>query len=323
MEKEYQKRIGYEGAIAPVLVGICSAFGFGRYLSHKVLTFGYEDFNIVLTTSKGKFFVKIFSTFRNLDDCKRYINVLEEVLRAGVRHPKMYKARNSYLFQTTVNRTDLRLCVMEYIDGNNLFEIKGKLNGAEMKDIVHQAAKINSIKMKPSFVYDSWAITSFLKEFEKVGKFVEEEDLQLITPLVESFKNFPIETLPHCLVHGDIIKTNVMRSKSGKLYILDFAVANYYPRIQELAVLLCNMLFDEDNLDSFPSYYKLALTEYQKTLSLSTNEIETLPLFIKIAHAMHIIPATREKELNQNISEENLYWLNLGKIGLKYTTKLL
>ena len=99
-------------------------------------------------------------------------------------------------------------------------------------------------------------------------------------------------------------------------------MANYYPRIQELAVLLCNLLFDEDDLDSFPSYYKLALSEYQKTLPLSLKELETLPLFLKIAHAMHIIPAIRDRELNENTSEENMYWLDLGKIVLRYTSKV-
>lgn len=128
--------------------------------------------------------------------------------------------------------------------------------------------------------------------------------------------------MPHCLVHGDIIKTNVVKSKSGELYILDFAVSNYYPRIIELAVLFSNMLFDENNLGTFPDYYKLALDEYQKATPLSSKELETLPLFVKIAHAMHIIPPIREQKLNKNTSDENLYWLNLGRIGLKYTSGL-
>ena len=321
-EKEFQKRIGYDGDIKPVLEDASSSYDLGEYIAHEIFTFGYEDFNARLTTSKGDFFVKIFSNRRSLDDCKRYVSILEQVLKAGVRHPNLFKVKNGHLYLTKITGVDLRLCVMEYIDSGNLFETKGKLNKAEMRDIIQQATRINAIKTKYSFIYDSWAITNFLKEFKEVQKFLDKEDLELITPLLKEFENIPIKNLPHCFVHGDIIKTNVIKSKRGELFIVDFSVANYYPRIIELAILLCNLFFDEDNLESFPEYYKLSLSEYQKSLKLTLEEIERLPLFLKIAHAMHIIPATKEKVLNNNTSEENMYWLNLGKIGLRYTTKL-
>jgi hypothetical protein len=37
---------------------------------------------------------------------------------------------------------------------------------------------------------------------------------------------------------------------------------------------------------------------------------------------MHFLNATWEKVHNNNTSEENLYWLNLGKIGLQFTQRM-
>lgn len=123
----------------------------------------------------------------------------------------------------------------------------------------------------------------------------------------------------YCLeiVHGDIIATNVMKDKKNKLWIIDFAVSNYYPRIQELAVMACNILFDEKNKKKSETNLKTALEEYQKTIELTPREIEVLPTYIKLAHAMHILEANYEKVAEKNDSDENEYWLNQGRTGLK------
>jgi len=63
--------------------------------------------------------------------------------------------------------------------------------------------------------------------------------------LVREFNALKMKKLPHCFVHGDLIETNIMKDKEGKLWIIDFAVANYYPRIIELAVLACNILLTQ------------------------------------------------------------------------------
>jgi len=131
--------------------------------------------------------------------------------------------------------------------------------------IIKQAALINQIDLHPSLVYDHWAITSLLDEYKIKGKYLTKQDEEFIKPLIRSFQSIDIDKLPHCFVHGDITKTNTMRSKKGDIYILDFAVANYYPRIQELAVILCDLFFDRKHVDLFPENYKLAINEYQKS----------------------------------------------------------
>lgn len=137
-----------------------------------------------------------------------------------------------------------------------------------------------------------------------------------------SFSSLDVSTLPYCFVHGDLIKTNILKDIKDNIYIIDFAVANYYPRIEELAVLLNDTFFDKDSFDKTKEYYHRVLEQYQKHISLTALEIENLPLFIKVGHAMHVLRANYEKIVNGNNSRENEYFLMLGRIGLEYSNKL-
>lgn len=317
MKESFKKRINYGGKIEDISLQICKDYKLGKFKSNELILTGYEDFNFILETTENKYLVKIFSNFRNLEECKRCIGVLEKVTEANVAAPKLYKSEQGYLHITSVNKTKLRLCVMEFIDGKSIYDLKQSLNSNEIKFLAHQAALINSINIRPKHLYDSWAITNFLSEFKKKSKYLSSDDLEMLKPLKRKFKEIKIENLPRCFVHGDIVATNVMRDKKDKLWIIDFSVSNYYPRIQELAVLACNLLFEENDKSITENNLNIALEEYQKTIKLTKEELNALPAYIELAHAMHILIASYTKKSQKIIPEENEYWLNQGRAGLK------
>ena len=317
MTENFKQRIDYKGEIESISSVICKDFNLGDFVSNKVIEAGYEDFNFILKTTQGKYFVKIFASFRSMEECKRLTKVMIKVMNKGINYPKLLKSKQGYLHITDVENVKLRTCVMEFIEGKNFFEMKSKPNIDEIKLLARQATKINSIDMKPKFVYDSWAIPNFLNEFEKKSKYIDSNDLELIKPLREKFENLKIEKLPYCFVHGDIISTNVIKDNNGKLWIIDFSVSNYYPRIQELAILACDLCFDPENKENSKSNFKVALGEYQKTIRLTKGELEVLPTYVKLAHAMHIICASYEKVAKKNNSKENNYFLKHGRNGLR------
>jgi len=160
------------------------------------------------------------------------------------------------------------------------------------------------------------------EEYNKKSKYLNKDDKKLVESMVELYNSLSIDDLPHCFVHGDITKTNTMRSVNGDIYILDFAVANYYPRIQELAVVLCDLFFDPENPSEFLQNYDLALSEYQNYITLTADELEKLPNYVKLAHTMHILLSNYEKIANGNKSSENEYFLGIGRAGLKYTNQI-
>lgn len=321
-EFNWQSRIDYKGNLKKLLIQVCEDYKIGKYLSHKIVAVGYEDFNLIFNTTQGKFFLKIFANFRDQKECQRYLEIMLAAIKAGVAFPKLCECTKGFMDEIVVDGSTIRFCLMEFIDGESFYQGKLKPTKSEIIFLVNQAALINSIKIKPSLLYDSWAIPNFLNEFKKVRKYLSVRDLELIFPLAKRVKEIPMNKLPHCFVHGDIIDTNLMKNKKGKLFVIDFAVANYYPRIIELAVLLCDLFFDKNNPESFLSNFNLALNTYQRHLPLTPEEVKILPLFIKLAHAMHIIAPTRQKYIEKFLTSENDYWLNLGRTGLRFANKL-
>lgn len=321
-DSDFQKRIQYQGDPVILLKQVSGDYDLGDYQSYSVVSIGYEDYNLILKASKGNYFVKCFASFRSDEDCKRYIDIMLTALKMGVNHPKLYKSNQGYLHTSTLDGQTTRLCVLEHIEGDSFYSLKQQPTEEELMFLAKQAALINQINIHPPVVYDSWACVNFLKEFKEKKQYLASDDVALLEPLAEEFEKYKLDDLPHCFVHGDIINTNLIRSKNGQIYVFDFSVANWYPRIQELAVLFCDLYFNEKDPSKFPTLFNKGLRAYQEINPLSEAEVAILPLYTKVAHAMHVVCATYEREVNANNSKENDFWITLGRAGLRYSLSL-
>lgn len=206
---------------------------------------------------------------------------------------------------------------MKYVNGIDFFRLRQKPDVNGVKFLARQVALINTIRLRPKFVNDEWAIPNFLKEFKKKGKFLDQRDFETVAPLVEKFKKTNISKLPHCFVHGDILTTNTIKDHNGKIWIVDFSVSNYYPRIQEIAVMACDILFHDKDMARSQKDLETVLKEYQKKIRLTKKELKALPLYIKLAHAMHVLLANYQKVMKKNNSKENECFLKKGRNGLR------
>jgi Ser/Thr protein kinase RdoA (MazF antagonist) len=322
-ENNFQNRISYKGGLISLLQKIADDFGLGTHTGHKLIEVGYEDFNVILETDKGKHFVKMFANFKDEAECRRYVDIMLKALEVGVQHPRLYQSTQGYFHKLTLDDALVRLVVLEYIDGQSFYDLDELPNEPELRFLATQAALINQkMDIRPPQVYDSWAVVNFVKEYDEKKQYFELNDLEMMESVINAMRKADLSQLPHCFVHGDIIKTNVMRAKSGELYILDFSVSNYYPRVQELAVLLCDLFFNEKDPSNFAHNYQLALNEYQRIQPLNAEELAILPLYTKAAHAMHIVnPIYLQKAEGQNHTVENAKWLELGRVGLKFANE--
>jgi Ser/Thr protein kinase RdoA (MazF antagonist) len=316
----FQERIGYKGDLKSFFESVVGVYELGELLTFSPIMQGYEDFNIKVETSNGKYLFKLMSSSRSDEEIKQYVDIMQMAVDGGVSHPKIYASSHGNLYTANLDGIEISLVVMEFIEGQDFYKLGIKPTDAEMKFIVSQATKINKIDFRPKYVYDSWAIPSFPKEYEAIKSKLDKDDLEYIAPLAHNFPGLEIDKLPHCFVHGDIIATNVIKDNNGKLYIIDFAVSNYYPRIQELAILLCGLLYI-NNKDKYLANYNLALDTYQQVIKLEQREIDILPTYIKLAHAMHIIGATREKLKGSELPENN-FWLNSGQDGIRISNNI-
>ena len=316
-----RKRINFQGEFDELLRDVCVAYNIGSYVAFELIEMGYEDLNLKLTTTKGNYFVKIFAEKREDAECLRLINIVKTAIDNGVNHPLFLEKETGFIFRGRYEDFNIRLAVFEYIAGKSFFELKKNPTTEELKKIIKMAAILNKIDYKPADLYDSWALLNLPTEYKKAQKYIEEKYKKILDSLVMKFEKIDLKSLPHALVHGDLIRSNIMKSKD-KIYFVDLSVANYYPRVVELAVIMSDVMFDPSSKASIEKNYKFLLQEYQKHMKLTKEELDVLPLFIQMAHGMHIIGATLEKEKRKNKSSENEHWLELGKKGLEQTYKV-
>ena len=310
MNHPFQKRIGFNGDLREISRRVCADYGLGSFVSSKVADSGYEDLNFCLETAKGKYFVKVFNENRTENECYRLINIINKARLAGVKTPGLLENHSGFLDSFTLQGALIRLLVLEFVQGKTFFDLHCFPNASETKFLARQAALINSINYRPSLIYDEWALENFPAEFEKKKKFLAKKDLALIKAVLEEYESINPKKLPHAFIHADMHVGNILRGKG--IWVIDFAVANYSPRIYELAVLAMGGL-QKKNI-------RLALEEYQKHISLSEKELEAFPILTKAASAMYLLLTNYHKKALHSRTKENEYWLDKSRQALLVET---
>lgn len=316
--QDFNKRIGLNTDLKNISLEICKRYDLGDFISNELIEIGYEDYNYYLTTSRGKYCVKIFSNARTNEDVNNYLERIRAVANSNINAPKPLLINGDINLSLEYQKNNYEICVFEYIDGKNFFQLQENPSIDTIKELAKQTAMINNLDIKPNFIYDSWAIINFEEEYNKKREYVSPEYKEQFDRLLEELRKIDFDRLPKAFVHGDIISTNVMVDKDSKIWIIDFAVSNYLPRIIDLAVISCNMCLDNDSKERTYENISLLLSEYNKYNKLSEYELETFGTFYKVANAMHILQ-TQYIIKTDGDSEENQYWLNEGIIGMSYS----
>jgi Ser/Thr protein kinase RdoA (MazF antagonist) len=314
MAEQYISRINFTGSVDSLFELIVDEFSLGVVESYEPIEVGYEDYNVKLITNKGSYLVKIFASERTNNECERYVSVIETILKRGVRHPKLI-ASSSLTYLYTSTEVNVRLIVMEWIEGGTYYDIKRNPTAGEIDLIAKEAVKVNGIQAALPFHYDDWALDNIAHEFKMIKEQLSVEEVIRISSVIKKVEAIDKDKLPQGLVHGDLIKTNILSATDGVIYLLDFSVANNTARINELAVLCCNVCFDETSSERSQVLYMQVVTSYCKYQPLTAYELDVLPRLVEAAHAMHIIGATKYEQA-YGVSAENDYWKNLGRIGL-------
>ena len=235
--------------------------------------------------------------------------------------PHIYKNKlGDYIKEIPVNSTKLLLIVMEFIDGMNFFELNKSPSKEEIKQLAEDIAQINSITLGEELpsLYDSWAIPNFAIEYDKKKKCLHPEEVKILKPILKEFLCTDMESLPKALVHGDIIKTNVLKDTRGKIWIIDFSVANVYPRVLEIAVTATHLLLDIFSKEKTADNLRILLGEYEKYLELTKQEKNALPKLIKFSYGIEYLNTIFEERIKGNRSKENSSLKEEAKIGLSW-----
>lgn len=206
---------------------------------------------------------------------------------------------------------------MDFIEGETFFDLKRSPDADERLIIFENAARIHALDCRPPYLFDSWAIPNARIAFNNVKEFIAPDDLKSIESVLSAYEEISIEDLPHSFVHGDLTKANVLRSLNGRIYFLDFSVSNWYPRIQELAVINANLLHDKASLFSLREKCERSIDEYCAFEQLNSLEVKSLYPFALTAVAMEFMGACQERYLRGNDTDESRYWHDLGRHQLR------
>ncbi|MCA1806831.1 MAG: phosphotransferase, partial [Actinobacteria bacterium] len=208
-------RLAYTGDLEPVIDRLCEVYSIGRRVGINVIEVGYEDCNVIVETDKDKYLAKMFTQTRTANEIARYTTTMQKVVEAGVHHPELLTTDKGDVVHTDKGIT---LVLMRFVEGKTFFELDRAPDTEERKAVLEQAAKVNSIDYKPTYIFDSWAIPNIRAMFDKVRQFVEPNDLELVEQAMTRYEAIPVDDLPHCFVHGDFTKTNVLKDNDNNLY---------------------------------------------------------------------------------------------------------
>jgi Ser/Thr protein kinase RdoA (MazF antagonist) len=310
-------RIGLHNDIKPILEKVCKAFAVGKLKNFSIIESGFEDCNVTIESTQGKFVAKIFAKIRSEEVIQRYKAIMENAIAANVQHPIILTKADGVIYKDT----DISCVLMEHITGKTFLDMNRAPTIEELRIVLGEVAKISSITYKPIDLYDAWAVQNIRAMLEQVKQYIQPEDLLLVQHSIAEYEKIPVVSLPHCFVHGDFTKANVMKADNGQIYILDFSVSNWYPRIQELAVIIANLLYNGPNGLSLKERYQIVSDEHNKLIPLTDEEKKYLYPYAITCAAMEFLGSHQEKYIKGNTNAEVDYWLDLGRQGLKQAFK--
>ncbi|MEU8023640.1 MULTISPECIES: phosphotransferase [Micromonospora] len=302
------RRIHRPELVTELLGWAAAGCGLGTVRGHVVCDSGYDDCNLTLSTTRGRYHVKIFTTERPRELTLRYVDLLRCVIAAGVSHPALHPAGGADLLHHRASGN--LLVVMDHLDGGTFFDRGGHPNPAQLADLIRQVRLVHSIERDFAPLHDWWATPNMPVLAREVLPLLPPEDQRTVTEALESFATIDLANLPRALVHGDLTKANVVPTSDTTVAVLDFAVANRYPRIHELSMIVVNLMHgDPRDLDE-----RLAdLTRRYGSPPLTDAELAALPAYVYATAAMELLGAAREAILKGNDGRENTYLLSLGR----------
>lgn len=317
MSSSFHSRLDFDGDFDALITQVAADFELGQVKGHSVVEVGFEDLNIRLTTEQGEYLAKIFSKKRDSDEIIRNVENMEQAVRAGVNHPDLLFYNGKALY--TNPASGLKLVIMKFISGKTFYDLSTTPDKNDLALIVAEAVKINAIDYDPPYLFDSWAIPNMHQMFEKTNDHLSDEGRMLVEKAFAYFDVIPFDQLPKCFVHGDLIKTNLIKGDDDKIYVVDFSVANTYPRIQELAVMAANLLFDEKNESTKPlkDRVKMVVEAYEVAGGTLTDlEKENVFNYALPGAAMEYMGSVNERVVGDT-SDEIVYWEKLGLNSLR------
>jgi len=294
---------------------ICNLYKLGELISHKHIAIGYEDFNMVLETEKGKYFAKILNKSRPQEEQLRLAKILDISIQNDINVPRVHKIGEDSILTIELENKELNVILMDYIEGTNMLFLERDFEENEIRNVAKQMALINQIDYDVDSYYDEWTITNFENEYNKKINALDDDNKILVSNVYNQMKSLDFDKFKKAYIHGDIIKSNLILDKSDDIWVIDFSVLNFLPRIIEIAVAMFGICLTNDREKTIRNI-NILVKEYNKNLKLDEYEIENLSIIFNCISAMNVLQTAYIKNTDESF-EENEHWLEEGRKGIE------
>ena len=173
--------VEFELPLERFLAMLTSDYKIGEVVDYALVVGGYQDLNIKLTTSLGKYFVKVFSLGKPPGHIEQQVQLAATLPELGIPFPKLYESSHGSIFHFSLEdqgkKRVVDAVVMEYIEGHSFNEITPTIK--HMKKVIKYMSIIHSLKLKTVHKYDEWAAVNLALEFDKRKAYMVKEDLSL------------------------------------------------------------------------------------------------------------------------------------------------
>lgn len=313
-------RISSDIPVSEIIQRTSEKFGLGTVRSSTPILTGYQEYNIDLSTSLGRFVIKIFSqekTKQRIDDVIwGYIHLKKQ----GVPLPALKTTTDgNHILEFSGTHQPLYLCVFPFFAGKPLTHTP--VMDTDLQTIARALAMIHNATQHIDRYYDTIGITELPKEFENKSAALFAEERALIAPIIASLQRIPISSFRQSIIHGSIEKENILKNADGVLCVLDLGCMDYNASVLDIATCIANMtLYGSEEKRIHVS--KLILETYQQTHPLDKKELAALPTLIRAQYAAYALEMTYHMRINHDMTKQTQTLLDRGWDGLRLYAKV-
>jgi Ser/Thr protein kinase RdoA (MazF antagonist) len=318
----FLKRTALQINFNDLLEQVFQAYNIGKLKSFIPIPIGYEDCNVELNTSKGKYVLKIFNKEKTLEFLEDYINIITVLENKALPSPSILNSKEGNLFKVKNQEKATYLCIMVYFKGKKMSVAKPTKK--DINKLTKILAQIHRIKIRIHENYDSWGTANLIPEYEKRKFVLTQEEDRKIQKTIEKYQRLIFSTFNRSVIHGDIQREHVLKNKKGEYYLIDFGCLNYGVSVIDLAIFIALFVIDpsEDNLQQVTDKIKSTINEYSKYNFISKEEGQAINTLVVATYAVYLIRSKYEKIVNKDNSNQNDFWISFSKKGLSLTKDL-
>jgi len=313
--EDFTNRVGSVIALPALLDNIASSYALGDIIASVPILIGYQDYNVDLTTSKGRYVVKIFSKEKSKERIDDVVWAYAHSAKLGVPVAQIIQTPDKRpVIEISGDSRPVYACVFAYFPSKPLTRVP--VTDTDLDLLTNAMAAIHRIPKTVHRYYDTLGIINLTDLYKKNNAALNTEELAIITPVVAKMSKIDFSAFPHSIIHGTFEKENVLKNPTGEIRLLDFGCMDYNASILDIATYIANFTLYLDDTRRTHVAHRI-LEVYEQSRPLTSAERAALPTLIRSQFAAHAIHMTYYMRIDHDMTKQTQTWLDRGWDGLR------